>query len=863
MKRLSLTLLVLLSILMLGEGLGPSTPHAAAPPLAARPDLHRSGPQPFLTILCRFQDVPFEPKPRAGVEQIFAGSSPGLDDYWREVSYDAINLEGSRVVGWYTLPHPRSVYIAQTAVGADLQRLAQDCAAAADADVLFTEYAGINFAFSNNLTGRPWGGSVELTLDGSTRRYGATWLWPESLASQSTLAHEMGHALGLAHSSAGQNQEYENRWDVMSKSGACSPDKALGAEAQHMIAYDKDLLGWIPPARKFTAPPGDVSAIALERLAQPGPGNYLMAVIPIAGSSTHFYTVEARRRAGHDSYLPGDAVVIHEIDANRNPPALLVNHGDDGDTRVSASMWTPGMAFVDAPHDVAVYVEGTTPTGFAVKIYTGPRPWARSPAEGSVVSRGDVPLGWQEVPGARGYEVSAHCAGSGGGAWRLPSQAVHAAALTVALPGGDCEWQVRALPGGQWAPPSHVRVGSTGGQWLPSETLRAPGPESPVGLAIAAGAPGEVTVAWADSASKSAPTAVHVARRAGGAWVYAGPFGDKDDPRVGANPRLSLGPGGRVCAAWKYDPSPAPGANSSRISHPADLWYACWPSAAAGQAGAPDRAGGETIKESSPQGVVRINQAGRFTFPFVPDLVTDGTGGAYGVWEEFGPDGKSDLYFARQAADGAWTGESLVNDGDRAARWSPAIAVDAQGNATAAWRDGRNDSLDIYAAYRPAGGAWQSNVRLTSAGTGDHQPPAIAVDDHGNAYAAWRSYCDCGGDEAVGSIQFSMRPAGGEWQAPVTVAWDIGGRKVSGVAIATAAGSVTLVWEEENDKTYTLYSAYRTPDGAWEPKTAIAGSAGNAAPAQPVLATDGSGHAYLAWIELRDGESSLRFAATR
>jgi hypothetical protein len=109
-----------------------------------------------------------------------------------------------------------------------------------------------------------------------------------------------------------------------------------------------------------------------------------------------------------------------------------------------------------------------------------------------------------------------------------------------------------------------------------------------------------------------------------------------------------------------------------------------------------------------------------------------------------------------------------------------------------------------------------------------------------------------------------MRPAGGEWQVPVTVAWDIGGRKVSNPTIAVApAGSVTLTWEEENDGTYTLYSACRTPDGAWEPKTAIADSAGNAAPGQPVLAVDAAGRAHLAWIQHRDGQASLWFAMTR
>ncbi len=51
----------------------------------------------------------------------------GLDAYWREASYNAINLTGSQVFGWYTLPQPRSFYV----VGGhqDMAKTRQDCTA--------------------------------------------------------------------------------------------------------------------------------------------------------------------------------------------------------------------------------------------------------------------------------------------------------------------------------------------------------------------------------------------------------------------------------------------------------------------------------------------------------------------------------------------------------------------------------------------------------------------------------------------------------------------------------------------------------------------------------------------------------------
>ncbi len=67
---------------------------------------------------------------------------------------------------------------------------------------------------------------------------------------------------------------------------------------QHTISYHKDLLGWIPAARKLTVGPNTSRTITLERLALPGSGNYLMAQIPMDNAPGQFYTIEARRRVG-------------------------------------------------------------------------------------------------------------------------------------------------------------------------------------------------------------------------------------------------------------------------------------------------------------------------------------------------------------------------------------------------------------------------------------------------------------------------------------------------------------------------------------------------------------------------------------
>jgi len=110
--------------------------------------------------------------------------------------------------------------------------------------------------------------------------------------------------------------------------------------------------------------PGSIRTVTLERLALPGAAAVMAVRVPINGSESYFYTVEARRRTGnYDNWLPGDAVVIHEVQTGRSEPAHLM--GTDGST---GGMWTPGETFPDATNGIQITVVSATISGYMVTV---------------------------------------------------------------------------------------------------------------------------------------------------------------------------------------------------------------------------------------------------------------------------------------------------------------------------------------------------------------------------------------------------------------------------------------------------------------------------------------------------------------
>ncbi len=325
--------------------------------------------RPWVTILCRYADVPDTPKPKSWFEGAISSVYPGVNHYWQQISYNQANINGSIVVGWYNLPRPKSYYT-QSNGEIDWWKVMDDCSGAADPDVYFPDFYGVHFWMNAPIGCCAWGGyGWALNRDGSSKLYGMTWIGPGGYDHQGIIAHEMGHGFDLPHSAASDGVN-SALWDVMSNAAAdCRlVDPIYGCVGAGAITYQLNRAGWIPPERKFEVAAGTRATLNLERLNQPTSANtYLRARVPVTGSTTRYDPVEARYRVGYDGHLPGDAVIIYSVDTARDTPAWLVD-ADGVPPWDEGAMWRIGETFYDPASNIRIRVVAANATGFTVTI---------------------------------------------------------------------------------------------------------------------------------------------------------------------------------------------------------------------------------------------------------------------------------------------------------------------------------------------------------------------------------------------------------------------------------------------------------------------------------------------------------------
>jgi hypothetical protein len=188
---------------------------------------------------------------------------------------------------------------------------------------------------------------------------------------------------------------------------------------------------------------------------------------------------------------------------------------------------------------------------------------------------------------------------------------------------------------------------------------------------------------------------------------------------------------------------------------------------------------------------------------------------------------------------------------------APEVAVDPAGGTAAVWSEGDGTTYSVRAAIRPSGGSFGAPVTL-AAGSDTLPLPKVEVDGAGNAVAVWNRGAD--GDSIV---QMASRPAGGSFGPAVDLSGP--GRSFSPQIDLNAGGAAVVVWSRVVTLgEFVVQARTRAAGGSFGAPVDLSTGDGDLSQAgAPQVALNDAGDAIVVWELFKGFSNSVIQAASR
>lgn len=366
---------------------------------------------------------------------------------------------------------------------------------------------------------------------------------------------------------------------------------------------------------------------------------------------------------------------------------------------------------------------------------------------------------------------------------------------------------------------------------------------------------GETAIAWRHFANPPGNYVIQVVTRSPGG-AFSAPQ-DVTSLPVGVLPieiRLDVNDAGDSAVTWaQMDPTSGLNPNPEVVmasTRPAGGSFSVPVRVSPPRPERADPEPGETVEEKHAREEREDEEAAQMTAA-EPNVAIDSAGDAIVLWAYF--DGTNELVqTARHPAAGGFSSPpTLLSDAGRNSGEAE-IAVDDAGNAVAAWAQVEGDAQTIHAAVRPAAGSFSAGELISSptafaGGTGVMMTPS------GQTTVAWlRSHEDEGTLEAV------TRPTAGSFSAPEAVLGVPGEHPQFPRFAMSSDGDVAIVWSATTSPDKIVRASVRPFGGTFSPPIGLSETGSGIY--RPTVTIDEEGRATAVWTRPEAGDEIVEAA---
>jgi len=331
------------------------------------------GTKSVLVALVKFLDVPNSLEPAHFKKLIFSD----LNGYLKEVSYGKASIAGDVTDRWYSLPKPLSSYT-DPGINRGMRQLRflDDAVKAIDDYVNFTKYEFLIFVYSGRdflISGdpkdmEPFCSRGPYRLDTGDGKVSVGVTVAAEFDPLGPFAHGLLRNFGLENLyvwEGGKALDPVQEWDPM----AHGYWAGNGSSPVHPCAWNKLKLGWIGQGEVASVEEGGVSTLDLAPLGG-GTGASSPKALRIGVSKGLSLFMEYRVRAGFDSQLPGEGLLVYYVreGLGEGYGPMRVVDSKPGTPTLNDAPFLPGGIFQNSSLGITAFVLKSSGSGCTVKV---------------------------------------------------------------------------------------------------------------------------------------------------------------------------------------------------------------------------------------------------------------------------------------------------------------------------------------------------------------------------------------------------------------------------------------------------------------------------------------------------------------